>query len=484
MKRIALAKWQPDQFGLANLGQSDTRNVYATGTGYAPLRGLTALSTTGLSAQAMGAISAQDATGTVGSFAGDATKLYKLNGGTYGDVSKAGGYALGSTERWEFVQYGQRVIAAQIGAPPQYYDLGASALFADLPGSPPQARHIAVVRDFVVLGNTTASPNNVTWSGFNASNNWTAGVNQSDTQLLQGGGWLQGIAGGEVGYIFQERAITRMTYVGAPLYFQFDLVEQARGLAWPGALIQVGALSYYLAQDGFYGFDGTQSVSIGNQKVDAWFAAHLAPNSGNLITVGADPGNKLIFWSFVSTDASDASHPDTLLIYNWAVAEWSYAKLAHEMLYPALTEGWTLEQIGAVYPSIETVPASLDSRVWTGGSAYLAGFNTAHNLAAFEGATLAATLQTGDFEGVPGRRSIITNLRPLSDAGTMTAICRSRERFADAVADTAAAALQANGDIGLLSSGRFHQAQLSVPAAAVWTFANGVDVDAADDGEL
>jgi hypothetical protein len=39
MKRIALAKWQPDQFGLANLGQSDTRNVYATGTGYAPLRG-------------------------------------------------------------------------------------------------------------------------------------------------------------------------------------------------------------------------------------------------------------------------------------------------------------------------------------------------------------------------------------------------------------------------------------------------------------
>lgn len=482
MKRIALAKWQPDQFGLANLGQSDTRNVYATGTGYAPLKGLAAISTTGLAGQAIGAIAAQDATGTVGSFAGDAAKLYKLSAGVYADVSKSGGYSV--AERWEFAQYGQRVIGTQIGAPPQYYDLNASSQFADLPGSPPQARHIAVVRDFVVLGNTTASPSTVTWSGFNASDNWTAGVNQSDSQLLQGGGWVQGIAGGEVGYVFQERAITRMTYVGPPLYFQFDLVEQARGLASPGALIQVGSLCYYLAQDGFYVFDGMQSVSIGNQKVDNWFAAHLAPNTGNLITAGTDPSNKLIFWSFVSTDATDASHPDTMLVYNWAAAEWSYAKLDHEMLYPALSEGWTLEGIGAAYASLEDVPVSFDSRVWTGGSAYLAGFDTSHNLASFEGATLAATLQTGDFEGVPGRRSIITGLRPLTDAGAMTALCRSRERFADAVADTNASAMQANGDIPLLSSGRFHQAELNVPAGADWTFANGVDVDAADDGEL
>lgn len=57
--------------GLANLGQSDTKNVYATGGGYAPLHGLSALSTTGLSSSAMGAIAAQDATGTTNSFAGD-----------------------------------------------------------------------------------------------------------------------------------------------------------------------------------------------------------------------------------------------------------------------------------------------------------------------------------------------------------------------------------------------------------------------------
>lgn len=484
MKRIALDKWAPDLAGMANLGQADTRNVFATGSSYAPLRGLSAISTTGLNGPALGAISAQDSGGTINSFAGDATKLYRLSAGVFSDVSKSGGYSVGASERWEFAQYGQRVIAVQIGAVPQFYDLGSSTLFADLGGSPPQARHVAVVRDFVVLGNTSNSPNDVAWSGFNNSANWTPGVNQSDTQTLQGGGWVQAITGGEVGYIFQERAITRMTYIGPPAYFQFDMVEEARGTAAPASVIKVGQLIYFYAQDGFYVFDGQQSISIGNQKVDAWFASHLAGGTSVQITAGSDPTNKLLFWSFVSTDATDTSHPDTLLIFNWAVQEWSYAKIGHEMLYPGLSEGVTLEQVGSLYATLESVPVSLDSRVWTGGSAYLAAFDTNHNLCSFGGDTLAATMQTADFEGVPGRRSLIINLRPLCDTAAASAVCRSRERFADSVTDTSAAAMQSNGDIPLLSSGRFHQVQLSIPAGTAWSFANGVDVEAADDGEL
>ena len=49
MQRIALAKWQPDLNGLANQGQSDTINVYPTGSGYAPLRALSPLTMTGTS---------------------------------------------------------------------------------------------------------------------------------------------------------------------------------------------------------------------------------------------------------------------------------------------------------------------------------------------------------------------------------------------------------------------------------------------------
>jgi hypothetical protein len=79
---------------------------------------------------------------------------------------------------------------------------------------------------------------------------------------------------------------------------------------------------------------------------------------------------------------------------------------------------------------------------------------------------------------------LIVNLQPLTDASAMTAVCQSRERFSDNVVNTASASMQSNGDIPLLSSGRYHRMQLSVPAGTAWTFSNGVDVDAQDDGEI
>jgi len=483
--KIRFANWQPDLQGLTNPGMQDAKNVYPIGGGgYGPIKALAEVSTTGLSATCQGAISAIDSTGTTQTFAGDASKLYKLTAGVFSDVSKGGGYSVGTTDRWEFVQYGQRVIATQISNPPQYYDLGSSTLFADLAGSPPQARHAAVVRDFVVLGNTATSPNQLAWSGFNDSAGWTAGSNQSDTQTLQGGGWIQAIVGGEVGYIFQEHAITRMTYVGPPAIFQFDAVETARGLAAPAALIKLGSLVYYWAQDGFYVFDGAQSVSIGDSKVDNWFSTHLQGNTFAQITCGADPANKLVYWSFVSTDAVSAANPDTVIIYNWLTKEWSYAKFAHEMLFSDLTQGVTLEQLSAQYPIIENVPVSFDSRVWTGGAAYLSAFDTSHQLCNFSGSNLAAILEPSDQEPIPGRRSLVTNIRPFVDTSAVTAIVRSRERFADSTKDTSAASMQASGDIPVTSSGRFHRPQLTIPAASTWTFASGLEMDAEDDGEI
>ncbi len=114
MKRVALQDWTPDLFGLANQGQSDARNVYHTGAGYVPFRALSAISTTGLGAQALGAISAQDSSDVTHNFAGDASKLYSLTGVAYSDVSKVGGYAVGSGERWSATQYGPRVIFTNI----------------------------------------------------------------------------------------------------------------------------------------------------------------------------------------------------------------------------------------------------------------------------------------------------------------------------------------------------------------------------------
>lgn len=483
--RIPFANWQPDLQGLTNQGQQDTKNVLPTGKGgYAPVQDLSQISTTGLNAKCQGAFAAEDSTGTTNSFAGDATKLYKATGGVYADVSLAGGYTVASTEQWKFAQFGQRVLATQIGNVPQFYDLNSSSLFASLTGSPPQARHIAVVRDFVVLANTTTSPNQVVWSGFNNSGQWTAGSNQSDTQTLQNGGWINGITGGSVGWIFQERAVTRMLYAGPPTYFQFDTIENAPGLFTPGALAKVGDDHYYYSQRGFYSFNSGSFEPIGLDKVDNWFQSHLQAGTSSLISASADPSSKFVVFSFVSTDATDATNPDTLLFYNRFAKEWSYAKKVHELVYPALTEGYTLEQLATPFPILENIPVSLDSRQWTGGASYLGAFNSSHQLCSFGGANLAALMETGDQEPIEGKRALITNVVPLTDTSSATIVVRSRDRFADSTTDTAASAMQASGDCPVLSEGNIHRIQLNIAAGATWTFATGIEVEAQDAGEL
>jgi hypothetical protein len=44
---------------------------------------------------------------------------------------------------------------------------------------------------------------------------------------------VQKVVGGEYGLVFQERAVWKMTYIGSPVIFQFDLIERSRGAFAP-----------------------------------------------------------------------------------------------------------------------------------------------------------------------------------------------------------------------------------------------------------
>src|SRR3546814_8309897 len=94
------------------------------------------------------------------------------------------------------------------------FDLAAPVAFTNLLGSPPAARFLAVVRDFLVAGYTAGSSITLQWSGINNAEQWTIGSNQSDSQVMPTGGEITGVTGGEFGLVFQEKRIVRMTYVG------------------------------------------------------------------------------------------------------------------------------------------------------------------------------------------------------------------------------------------------------------------------------
>lgn len=483
--RFPFAPWMPDQPAFGGSSSENVENVIPTSWGYRPLPSLARQSTDALAAKCVGAVSVQYPDGTAGTFVGTATKLYTYSGGTFTDVTRASSdYTLSDGDYWSFAKFGFYLIATAPNQNPQVFLLGTDTVFTDLGGTPPEAKYCATVRDFVLLGNLSSDPRAVQWSGFEDATQWTDGTNQSSIQPLYDGGQVNGVVGGEFGLIFQEHAVTRMTYIGPPVIFQFDAIETERGCSVPGSIIKVGSQVYYYGSSGFSVTDGNGSQSIGNEQVDQWFTQNADPDSLSSMTVAHDALNKLIIWGFVSNNPTTPTVPDLLLIYNYAAKRFAPAKTEHDFIFALLSEGLTLEQIGALYSTVEDVPSSLDAKAWAGGAPVFGAFDSSHYLATFTGPALQATIETQELELVEGRRSVVSGVRPLIDASDATVIVRSKDAPFAALTDTAATAVESNGVATVLSAGLYHRIQAVIPSGSDWSKANGVDVMISDEGEI
>jgi hypothetical protein len=494
MTIVPFGEWLPDQPDIGNEGITEANGCYPrTDNSYGPLATLSA-ATSALSARCQGAFSGRKSSdGLVYTFAGDATKLYLTSGSSWTDISDAT-YAVGTDEKWEFAQYGDRVIACGIDTATKVYRLDTlPAAVSALSAGAPRARHITTVREFVVMGNTYDAtdlykPGRVWWSGFDDPTNWptpgsvSAVAAQSDFNDMPSGGWVQGIVGAVGGVdalVFMEQAVYRMSYEGPPTIFRFDEIERARGASAHGSIVNNGKMAAYLAEDGFYVCDGVQSQPIGAGKVDKWFFANSDQTYLGRITGTSDPINKLIIWSFCS--GLTGSTPDKVLIWNWALNRWSHGDLSCELLFRAKTTGYSLEGLDAISSSIDAIEISLDSRMWTGGRIALAGFDTAHKLAYLTGANQAATLTTGEFDGA-GKRVFVQGIRPIVDGGTVTAGVGYRETPSGSVTYTTPTAAGANGISPCRVSTRFARAKVSIAAGGSWTHAVGVEPYMRPDG--
>lgn len=415
---IPFGEFTPDQPDIG-AGVAMARNCVARAKGYASINAL-AEASTALTGACLGGAFFKDKTGTNFNFAGDATKLYRLSGTlTYNNVSKAGNYA--GVARWEFARWGDRVLAVSLAAAPQYFDMGSSTLFADLPGAPPKASTIAVIRDFIVLGNVndgTPRKARIQWSGFNNSEQWTVSrATQSDFQdLLGDGGDIMRIVPGEYGLIFQEWSITRMSYVGAPVVFRFDEVERGRGTPASDSVCWDGQAVYYWGHDGFYVFDGQASRPLGEERIDQLIlddldTARIADMSGAVASQ-----SKLVMWAY----PSKATGGKRIACYSLSANRWTIIDQDAERILEYAAAGFTLDELDAILANIDTASINVDSRAYQGGAVELAAFTSAHKVATFSGSPLVATLETGDLYS-NGQLQFVRASRPVVEGGAATA---------------------------------------------------------------
>lgn len=358
----------------------------------------------------------------------------------------------------------------------------------------PKARYIANVKNFLCAGNTWdpvngAQPQCVWWSALNDPTNWptpgtvTAAEYQSDYNNLYGdGGWIQGVVGNlgtADGAVLMEHAVWRMLYVGPPAVFDFFPAQGVKGCPAPGSIVQLGNLVYYLGEDGFYAFDGTNVTPIGANRVDKWFFSNLDQSNISRVVGTVDPINKQIIWAAPFLMDATGGAPSRLVCYNWQLDRWTMAEVTLETVLRALTFGYTLDQLYTVLGyTIDTLPAPLDSRLWTGGQIALAAFDTTHKLNFFTGPNLAPTVDLGELQLFPGKVSVVKNARPLVDGGTPTVSIGTRNRTVDQASFNAGTAMNAIGTCPQRATGRYVRGRITLPAGSSFSHIQGCEVEA------
>lgn len=493
MPTVPLADWTPDAAPFGTSGMQAAKNTYPRSDGAdGPLKAQFNVSDA-LATQCKGAIATRATDGTTFFAAGTTTKLYVLSGASWTDKSGAATFAVPSTGHWQFAQFGDRLLATNFADEIQSWTIGGAGNFATLNAAAPLAKYIATVEPgFVVLGHysdRSVVPTGLWWGAINDATSWptpgtaAAQAAQSDNQQLASATGVTGIVpaiGGAQAVVFCADAIYRMEYVGGLIIFQIRPQEQGRGCIAPNSLARVGARAFFLSEDGFCVFDGVEVRRIGFGRVDRFFWATVDQAQLERVYAAVDFDKDCIVWAFPDSGAS-SGNPNRWLVYNYLTDRWRYgddADLTITYMLPARTAGYTVETADTLVTNADAnTTITVDSPVWAGGRRFFGGFSSTHRLVSFEGATLAARLETAD-ASMDGRRVFVSGVRPNTDAASYTAGIGYRDLLSAAVSyTTPTLRSSATGICPQRLSTRFARARIDMAAGDTWTYLSGAEVD-------
>lgn len=489
---VKFGPWLPDLPTLDNPGLTEALNVLPVAKSYAPYLPLSTQAGA-LAARPLGGISVRDTDGNSFLYAGTATDLYVRSGATWTDRSTAVAYTTSTLDFWRFAQFDNYVIATNYADLPQKLVIAASANFEDLAdtGTAPRARVIGVIGRFVVLGHTNEAVNGVVphrlqWSAINDATDWpTPGT--ADALTKQSGEQFMDAASGPVlaiegeeqfGIVFQRSAISRLTYVGGDVVFQFDNIDKSRGLLGPNAVATVGKRRFFPSSEGFFVTDGVQVEPIGDGQVDQWFSDNLDSSFPERIYAAVDRTKKLIYWAFPGS-GNTAGRPNMLLVFNYLEGRWTHCEQQIELLIPGLTIATSIDDFDALFASVDDITPPLDSPFWAGGAAALFGFDTSFKVGTFSGTAGTARIDGQEVELNPGLYTYIGGIKPLvtGTSASITVALGKRNVLDESVTYTSAVSrTSTTGYCDFDDEARYNRARMEIVGA--FTQAIGVHFQA------
>lgn len=492
MPKIKLGEFLPDQERINNPGLMSAINAKPVREGYLPLKGTSNFSTNTTDGDGRIIQTFTSTEGVTFIFAGDATKLYKLESTlNFVDIKHAAGvYTKGD---WKAEIFGNRVM--MVNGPThqvvQSYVMGTDTVFTDIANSP-KAGSIALVKNvFTFLGDITedaTSPNDagvhiphrVRWS---ASNDPTLyypsapllAASLAGFQDLNNAGKIQNIAGGAQPVILGENRIFRATFEGGQTIFRFDPIQEDHGCLEGSTMISFLGSVYYLSKDGWFQLDSANQLNpIGNGKIDRFFFDDLDNLNINRISTHIDASEQLLMWAYPGP-GNTAGNPNRVLIYNYAIGKWAILHIEVNCLGTISTPGYTLEQLDTFGTLDGGLQGSLDSDFYKGGE-ISCGAIVNKNAANFGGAILTASFITGDLELDDNALTFINKIFPIVDTAkeNISLQVGAVNNSQDTPMFGLPLIIGKFGDFPVKSKGRFHRLKLDV--SGEWTSAKAMDV--------
>ena len=394
-------------------------------------------------------------------------------------------YAASVDQRWRFKAFGDFIVAVNINDNPQYYELGVSTEFTDLPGSPPRARNLAVWGDHLALFNGPT----VTWSDTDNIGNWTTG--NSGSQTFPDGGDVQGSFDATNPLIVQREAIRAATFVpGSTEVFTFTKIGDKRGAISPYAVGTRGEFLFFADTSAFYQLTlQGQVIPVGFEKVDRYVFGLIGGNDPNSVYCEVDPVRSRVYYAVKTNFESDSF--DRLLVHDWQIGEWSKVETTLDILFP-LAAGTIGQDLDTDVPDdaddvlLDSDAPSLDSSIYESGAPLMAAFDTNFKLGFFNGSNAEAMVETAEMGELTGQMRRVTELYPAVDTLNLSHIhmqIGARARRSDNFVWTQEFGPSTNTGIARKRSrARFQKYRIRVEAGAEWTWAQAINDNAVPAG--
>jgi hypothetical protein len=453
-------------------GLNTAENTYRSADGYHPLKAVAAISNA-LPGPFRGGGAFIGGAGIAVLLVGTDTGLYQYAAGAWTSLLTG----LTVTGKWRFTQFGNDVVSVN-GAVTYKTTLTGTVASTAISGAPAGVC-VAVVGDYVVIGQAASDLIGIYTSDFNSDTGWNpAGAGATaTTQPMLTGGEVMGLAGGEYGIILQRQRLVRMDRTGDSLApFAYNEISPNFGCACKASIAAVGHDVFFLSDRGFMALaNGQQLRPIGSEKVDRTFRSLVPRDDYERMFCAVDPESKLVMWCIPGS-------PGTLWIYNFELNNWTTGSLAVDGIFAGFASSLTLEQVAAIYTNLDTMPYSLDDPRFAGGAPRLYAVQ-AGAVGTFTGATLQTTFEGSFLQLTETRRTRLMNVRPITDAASgMTLAVDARERLGDAPNVRTVTALRASGNMPLRHSGRFVKPTLTYAAGTAWSIIESMEFECSAGG--